>query len=169
VQQGNSLVLLPGFNSQPSQPQSHHNCLNRNGDESQMDTSFPANQDAISQYSLIPYDAWNNPTIEAHNGGDPVPSNKFYCSWTDCSQSHKEHTAGELRKHLKTHEKPKQCPHYPHLCSWKGTAEERELRAHIKNNHEPKSGLRFTCRNCQKMYTEKKNLVRHQNECCALA
>jgi hypothetical protein len=62
-----------------------------------MDTSFPANQDAISQYSLIPYDAWNNPTIEAHNGGDPVPSNKFYCSWTDCSQSHKEHTAGELR------------------------------------------------------------------------
>lgn len=70
-----------------------------------------------------------------------------------------------FRKHLKTHIKPKQCPYYPSYCAWKGTAEERELQAHIKNNHKSRSNLRFTCSNCPNSYTEKKNLTRHQKKC----
>lgn len=72
-----------------------------------------------------------------------------------------------FRKHEKTHTKPEQCPYYPDYCTWKGTAEKRELQAHIKSNHEPRSNSSFTCSNCANVFTLEKNLTRHQKESCA--
>jgi len=66
---------------------------------------------------------------------------------------------------MKTHDKPKQCPYSPDLCTWKGTAEERELQKHIEINHEPRNDVTFTCSNCPKFYTEEKNLIRHRKKC----
>ncbi|CZR68439.1 uncharacterized protein PAC_18338 [Phialocephala subalpina] len=163
---GNSLVLLPGSYSQLSQPQGHHIPLTRHDDGIHIDTSFPVYQNATPQCPFMPYSAGNT-TIETHDDRTPVIDKKSYCSWPGCRQPNREYTAGELKKHLKTHIKPKKCPYYPNYCAWKGAAEERERQAHLKNNHEPRSILSFTCSNCLKSYTEKKNLTRHQKKCYA--
>src|SRR6187402_3958316 len=101
MQQGDSLALPPGFSSQLSPPQDHHNSLTRHDDGTHIDTSLPAYQNSTSQCPF-PDSAWNT-TIETHNGMSPVVDKKTYCSWQGCRQSHKEYTPGELKYVLVTH------------------------------------------------------------------
>ena len=96
MQQGDSLALLPGFPSQLSQLQDHHNHLNGYGDGTYIGTSFPAYQNATTQSPFIPDTAWNT-TIQTHNGGTPVIDKKLYCTWPGCRQSQKEYTTAELK------------------------------------------------------------------------
>lgn len=181
MQQDDSLALLPGFPSNISQPQGHQNLFNGYGDGTHIDTSFPACHNAATQSPFIPRTA-RNTTIQTHSGRTPAIDENLYCPWPGCRQSHKEYTASELkfvpsthifhrsqrwqdfRRHLKTHTKPKQCPYYPDYCTWRGTAEERELQAHINVHHKSRSNPSFTCSNCAKPYTLQKNLTRHQKE-----
>lgn len=161
MQQGESLALLPGFSSQLSQPHDLHNGPNEYSEGTNIDSSFHAYQNATTQYPFDPYTATNT-TIQTNSSRTTGIDKKFYCSWDGCYQSHK--TAAESRKHLKTHTKPKQCPYSPTGCDWKGTAEERELQAHIKTNHESRSGPGFACGGCGGSFTFQKNLTRHQRD-----
>lgn len=160
MQQGDPLALLPDSYSQHSLPQDD---LIRHNDGMHIDASFLASQNAAPQSSFIPYSTGNT-TIETHNSITPAIDKKLYCPWRSCRQPYKEYTAGELKKHSKIHTKPEKCPYY---CGWAGTAEKRELQAHIKIHHEPRTHLGFTCTNCSKPFTEKKNRNRHQKICCA--
>jgi hypothetical protein len=96
MQQGDSVALLPGFSSQLSPPQDHHNHLTAYDDGTHIDTSFPPYQNATTQSPFIPDTPWNT-TIQTHNGGTSVIDKEAYCSWPGCRQSHKEFTAAELK------------------------------------------------------------------------
>ncbi|KAE9362768.1 hypothetical protein N431DRAFT_450231 [Stipitochalara longipes BDJ] len=159
--QSESLALLPGFSSPFSQPQDLHSGLDEYSGGTHIDTSFPVYQNATTQYSSNHYTASNTP-IQTYSSRTPVIDKNIYCSWDGCGKSHE--TAAKSRKHWKTHTKPKQCPYSPDECAWKGTAEERELQAHIKSNHEARSDPSFACSNCKRLFTLQKNLIRHQKE-----
>ncbi|PMD47025.1 hypothetical protein L207DRAFT_560651 [Hyaloscypha variabilis F] len=140
-----------------SQPHDLQNGLNEYGDGTHIDSSVPVYQNPNTQYPFNPYTS-SNTTIQTHGSRATVIDKDIYCSWDGCGQSHK--TGAESRKHFKTHTKPYQC-HVPG-CAWKGTAEKRELKAHIDANHKPRSGPRFTCSKCKRSFTLRKNLIRHQ-------
>ncbi|KAN0104163.1 hypothetical protein V8E51_009908 [Hyaloscypha variabilis] len=144
-----------------SQPHDLQNGLNEYGDGTHINSSVPVYQNSTTQHPFNPYTA-SNTTIQTHSSRTTAIDNNIYCSWDGCGQSHK--TGAESRKHLKTHTKPKQCPYAPTECTWKGTAEERELQAHIKTNHEARGDPSFTCSNCTRLFTLEKNLIRHQND-----
>lgn len=162
MQQCESLAPLPGYSSQSSQLQDLHSGLNEYRNGTHIDTSYPIYQNATAQYPFNPHSA-SNTFIETHSSRAPVTDKYFDCSWDGCGKSYR--TAAELRKHRKIHTKPKQCPYSPNECVWKGTAEDRELRAHIKANHEGRrDDLNFPCSNCESSFTLEKNLIRHQRE-----
>ncbi len=109
MQQDKSLVLPPGFSSQPSPPQNHQNYLTGHGNGTDADASFPADHNATSQFSFVP-GTWN-PTIETNNSSTSIVGNKNYCDrpdcdWPDRRQSNKEYTAGDLEFVRLTHTRP---------------------------------------------------------------
>lgn len=106
MQQGNSLVLLPGSYSQLNPPQDHHIPFTGHDDGIQIDTSFPAYQNAIPQFPFMTYSAGNT-TIETHDGRTPVIDKKSYCSWPGCRNSNREYTAGELKFVRPIHIRPR--------------------------------------------------------------
>ena len=179
MQQCESLALLPGYSSQFSQPHDLQNGLNEYGDGTHINSSVPVYQNSTTQHPFNPYTA-SNTTIQTHSSRTTAIDNNIYCSWDGCGQSHKTGAESrsvtfthiclrswfwqDSRKHLKTHTKPKQCPHSPTGCDWKGTAEERELQAHIKTNHESRSDPGFACGGCGGSFTFQKNLTRHQRD-----
>lgn len=106
MQQGNSVVPLPGFSSQFSLSEDHYNLLPQYGDGTHTDTSYPAYQNTTPQYSFIPCSA-SNTTHEANNGRTPGIDKKFYCTWPGCRQRHKEYTTVcELRFVRPIHTRP---------------------------------------------------------------
>jgi hypothetical protein len=107
MQQGNSLVLLPGSYSQLSPPQGHYIPLTRHDDGIHIDTSFPAYQNATLQCCpFMPYSAGNT-TTETLDDRTPVIDKKSYCSWPGCRKSDREYTAGELKFVRPTHIRPR--------------------------------------------------------------
>lgn len=160
MQQGESLALLSGYSLQFSQPHDLQNGLNEYSDGTHIDSSVPVYQNPNNQDPFNLYTA-SNTTIPTHSSRIPMIDKNIYCSWDGCGQFHK--TRAESKKHLKTHTKPEKCPYAPTECTWEGTAEKRELRAHIMANHEARSGPSFTCK-CKRSFIWQKNLARHQKE-----
>ncbi|RFU29492.1 hypothetical protein B7463_g6827, partial [Scytalidium lignicola] len=96
MQQGDSVVLLPGFHSQLSPLQGQYNHLTQHDDGTHINTLFHAYHNATPQCPSITYSDWNT-TIEANDSKTRVTNKKLYCPWPGCRQSHKDYNAGELK------------------------------------------------------------------------
>lgn len=88
----------------------------------------------------------------------------LYCAWADDQLcSHVEPSRTLARKHLKKHVRPYLCD----VCEVVRTAEQAEMREHLKTHIIPDLRERFWCPKClspRTSFTREDNLLRHMKK-----